>query len=536
MPTLNWIGKDAVLQHHREVPYRLVHCDGELSAGDPDSDNLLVQGDNLEALKSLLPYYGGQVKCVYIDPPYNTGNEGWIYNDNVASPEIKAWLGKVVGREAEDLSRHDKWLCMMYPRLRLLRDFLSEDGVIFASIDDVAVQYLRIMMDSLFKGSNFIAQLIWKSRQNKDNRNVTGVSNDHEYILAYGKGLRGDERNTSQYTNPDKDPRGLWTSGNMVGIATKDARPNLHYDLICPETGINYGCPKMGWRYDPQRMAKMIEEGKVIWPKNPGGRPRSKNFLADLKDRFTGFSSIVGKDIYTRNGTRTIDDIFGVRRFDFPKPFELVRSLIEQVAEPGDLVLDSFAGSGTTGHAVLDLNSKDGGNRRFILVELDESIASDIAAERLRRVIEGYDKAAAPKKSVKGLGGGFRYCRLGEPLFNEFGDIAKSVSFSDLAAHIFFSETGLPIPSKANGESPYLGMHRGRAVYLLFTPLGFGDGTPRKASGDVLTPDALEGLPSPPGEAAVLRIVYAEGCTVSPDRLEAERVAFRQIPYQVESA
>ncbi len=185
MPTLDWIGKKAVVNHHREVPYRLIHCDGDLSAGDPDAGNLLVQGDNLEALKSLLPYYAGKVKCIYIDPPYNTGNEGWIYNDNVASPEIKAWLGKVVGKEAEDLSRHDKWLCMMYPRLRLLREFLREDGVIAISISDVEIGNLKLMMNEVFGEHNYVAEVIVES--NARGQTYKAIARTHEYCLIYSR-------------------------------------------------------------------------------------------------------------------------------------------------------------------------------------------------------------------------------------------------------------------------------------------------------------------------------------------------------------
>ncbi|MTI43448.1 site-specific DNA-methyltransferase [Roseibium hamelinense] len=534
MPVLDWIGKKAVVNHHQDVPYRLIHCDSELSAGDPDSGNLLVQGDNLEALKALLPYYAGKVKCIYIDPPYNTGNEGWVYNDNVNSPEIKAWLGKIVGKEAEDLSRHDKWLCMMYPRLRLLRDFLREDGVIFVSIDDEEIHHIRILMDAIFKEKNFISQLIWKSRQNKDNRNITGVSTDHEYILAYGNRLRGDERNTNQYSNPDNDPRGPWVSGNMVGIATKDARPNLHFDLVNPFTGINYGCPNMGWRYDRKRIAHMIDEGRILWPSSPEGRPRAKNFYADLKEKFTGFSSIVGSEIYTRNGTKVIDEIFGERKFDFPKPYELIQKLVEQVAEPGDIVMDSFSGSGTTGHAVLSLNAQDNGDRKFILVEMDEKIASEITSERLRQIIKGYNRGGDPNKPVEGLGGGFRYCQLGTPLFNEFGDIDAAVSFPDLAAHIFFSETGTPLPKKADGSTPLIGEHKKKLVYLLFSAAE--QGFAREDAGNVLTPDVLAGLPPLPEDFEGSRVIYAEGCTVTADRLKAENIVFKQIPYQIEGS
>lgn len=184
MPTLDWIGKKAVVNHHREVPYRLLHCDKDRSVGDPDAGNLLVQGDNLEALKALLPYYAGKVKCIYIDPPYNTGNEGWVYNDNVNSPELKSWLGAVVGKEAEDLSRHDKWLCMMFPRLRLLREFLRNDGVLFISIDDNELQNLILICDEIFNGRNWVGTIIWK---NATDNNPTNISIEHEYIVCFAK-------------------------------------------------------------------------------------------------------------------------------------------------------------------------------------------------------------------------------------------------------------------------------------------------------------------------------------------------------------
>ena len=225
MPTLEWIGKEKVINHHQEVPFRVLERrysfdeNGQTEA-DNGSENMVIRGDNLEALKALLPRYEGRVKCIYIDPPYNTGNEGWVYNDNVNDPKIKKWLGEVVGKEGE-------------------QKLLAEDGVIFVSIDDIEVTYLRLIMDEIFGKTSFIAQLIWKSRQNKDNRNVTNVSIDHEYVLCYGTKLRGCKRKEEQYKNPDNDPRGPWTSANMVGLATEDARPNLHYDLIDPSTGIN---------------------------------------------------------------------------------------------------------------------------------------------------------------------------------------------------------------------------------------------------------------------------------------------------------
>jgi adenine-specific DNA-methyltransferase len=537
MPTLDWIGKKAVVNHHREVPYRLIHCDGELSTGDPDAGNLLVQGDNLEALKALLPYYAGKVKCIYIDPPYNTGNEGWVYNDNVASPEIKAWLGKVVGKEAEDLSRHDKWLCMLYPRLRLLREFLCEDGAILISIDDDEIDHLLMLMDSVFGRKNRTGVFVWRRRLTSDSRNTSNVSADHEYLVCYGisdrLAFKGQQRDESKYKNPDDDPKGPWMSDNLTGLADANARPNLHYVVRNPETGEEYPPhPQRGWAVAPETMRKLMEERRVLWPKSKTGRPRIKRFLNELGDRMAGYSSLVSAPA-NQAGTRILNDIFGKKVFDFPKPPQYVAEVISQIAnEPDDLILDSFAGSATTGHAVLDLNKQDGGTRKFILVEMDQTIAANITAERLRRVINGYDKGGDAEKPVEGLGGGFRYCRLGTPLFNEFGDIDGGVIFPDLAAHVFFSETGAPLPHKADGSTHFIGTHKDKAVYLLFSPSE--QGVAREASGNVLTPDALASLPPPPNDVECVRIVYAEGCTVSPERLKAEGVVFKQIPYQIE--
>lgn len=519
MPTLDWIGKKAVVNHHREVPYRLLHCDKDKSVGDPDAGNLLVQGDNLEALKALLPYYAGKVKCIYIDPPYNTGEQSWVYNDNVNSLEIQAWLGRTVGKELEDLSRHDKWLCMMYPRLRLLKEFLDQDGVIFVSIDDEEVVGLRILLSEIFGKSRFIGQFVWKSRQNKDNRNITGASIDHEYILAFGGAIRGDDRKEEQFRNPDNDPRGPWTSGNMVGIATKDARPNLHYDLVDQETTINYGCPHMGWRFDRKRMTQMIHEGRILWPPEQSGRPRQKVFLNEFKNQFTGFSSIVGDGLFTRDGTKEIDEIFGHRAFPFAKPSEIIRQLILQGCPDDGIILDSFAGSGTTGHAILAQNNADEKERKFILVEMDDVIAPDITARRLGHI-------------VSKLGSGFRYCTLGEPLFDAYGNVNPAVTFPDLAAHVFFCETGSPIPQRANADNPLIGAFQTRAIYLLHDPESLG--VANAAAGNVLSLAVLDALPSPCDGFAGTRVVYAEGCTVPEGRLAELGVTFKQIPYQIE--
>ncbi len=406
MPFLQFKGKTAVETYHHRLPHHLLEPVPERSVLPPDAaptleGNLIIEGDNLLALKSLLPTHAGRIKCVYIDPPYNTGNEGWVYNDNLTQPQFKEWIGQTVGKEGEDAARHDKWCCMMYPRLQLLNELLHDDGIVFVSIDDNEVHYLRSLMNEIFDEENFIVDFVWESRLNKDNRNVTGVSIAHEYIVCYGKKVRGGQRDASQYSNPDDDPRGPWSSANMVGLLPQELRPNCHYDITDPQTGIVYTKPNMGWRYDSTTMARLIDEKRILWPAEPSGRPRRKSFLNELGAKFTGFSSIVGSDVYTKDGTQEVEQIFGRRVFDYPKPSALIKELIEQGTEDDSIVLDSFAGSGTTAQAVLELNREDGGNRKFILVQQPYepkkqdsgeqiNITETITAERVRRVMQGY--------------------------------------------------------------------------------------------------------------------------------------------------
>ena len=530
MPNLDWIGKRAVVNHHREVEYRLIHCDRDRSVGNPDAGNLLVQGDNLEVLKALIPYYGGKAKCIYIDPPYNTGNEGWVYNDNVSSPEIRSWLGRVTGREDEDLSRHDKWLCMMYPRLRLLREFLAPDGFILVSIDDVELARLRLLMDEIFTPSAFVSCFVWKSRKFLDSRSVTNVSNDHEYILAYrggeGATFRGLERDESKFANPDDDPRGPWMSRSILGLANARQRPNLHYPVADPATGTEYEPPAdTGWRYGRERMSQLVAEGCIIFPRRPNGRPREKKFKGDLLRRFMAMPSVIS-DLHTSDGTDEIRAIFGDQAFDFPKPSALIERLIEQAADGPCLVLDAFAGSGTSGHAALKLSAA-GTDTRFILVEMDEAIADGITRERLRRAVEGYERIRkdGTTERVEGLGGGFRYCRLGEPLFDAAGNVNPEVTFADLAAHVFFSETGSPLPARVDGSTPLIGSFRERSVYLLHPARAGDDG--------ILTAARLDDLFQGDVTSAE-RVVYGEGCSVPDERLRERGVVFKQIPYQLE--
>ena len=343
------------------------------------TQNLYIEGDNLEVLKLLQTAYYRKVKMIYIDPPYNTGND-FVYADDFADPmaRYKEVTQQTTKSNPETMGRyHTNWLNMMYPRLRLAANLLRDDGVIFISIDDVEVDNLKKLCNEVFGEENFVAQFVWQSRQNKDNRNITGVSIDHEYIVCYTKQFghrvfRGTDRKTEQYKNPDNDPRGPWTSANMVGLATADARPNLHYDLINPADGRNYGCPAKGWRYDRNTMNRLIQEGRIIWPDNPDGRPRKKSFLNELSDNLPGFSSVFSNGVYTNTATKEIGGLFGRYLFDFPKPIEIIKQLISQVSDEDDIILDFFSGSATTAHAVMQLNAENGGNRRFILVQLPE--------------------------------------------------------------------------------------------------------------------------------------------------------------------
>ncbi len=526
MPTLNWIGKEAVVEHHRHVPTRLLGCDRELSVGDPQAENLLVEGDNLEALSALLPRYRGQVKCIYIDPPYNTGNESWVYNDNVNDPRIRKWLGDVVGKEAEDLCRHDKWLCMMYPRLALLREFLCKDGAIFVSIDDTECHNLRIIMDEVFGPANWICTLIWKRRQTPDSRNLNGVSADHEYVLCYSRSenvrFRGQAKDLTKYSNPDDDPNGPWMSDNLTGLANATERPNLHYPVTNPLTGHEYPPhSSRGWIYGPDRMAELIAQGRILWPKSTTGRPRLKRYLSDMKSETTGFSTLLDAPANVV-GTKELGKLLGTKVFAFPKPPGLIRQLIYQVTEEDSLILDSFIGSGTTAHAVLSLNNDDGGSRRFLGVEIDGEICEAVTALRLRRAVEGYG-------SVEPLGSGFRYCRLGRTLLDANGNINGAVPFADLARYVYLLATGVPAPKQPRKDCPLLGVHHGQAIYLLYNGV-LGDRRP--AGGNVLTRAVLAHLPPHP-EGRGPRVVYGEACRLGEATLRREEVTFRQIPYSL---
>ena len=538
MPTLEWTGKKAVLNHHRQVPYHLLRCDERLSVGDPDSGNLLVQGDNLLALKALLPYYAGLVKCIYIDPPYNTGNENWVYNDAVNSPEMRSWLGRVVGGEAEDLSRHSKWLCMMYPRLSLLKRFLSADGAIFISIDDNELANLKLVSDEVFGPRSCVAILTWYKRVSPAN-DAKYFSSDHEYVVVYAKNkdqwhphrLPRSTEQLKNYKNPDNDPRGPWNSATYTCNKNDEERPNLYHGITNPNTGEVIWPKKTAvWKYDAAAHEEHVRQELVWWGKDGKAKmPRVKLFLDGVRD-VVPRSVLSYADCGSTQEARTeLLQIIEEVPFTTPKPVRLIKRILQIAANKDSLVLDSFAGSGTTGHAVLALNQADGGTRRFITVEMDANICRKITAQRISRAVQGYTRKNGNGESVQvpPLGGGFRFCTLGSPLFDEQGNIAGEVKFDDLAAHVYFAETGQPLPRRKNGKrSPLLGVCNGVAVYLLYNGI-LGD--KRVNGGNVLTGPALASLPAHDGP----KVIYGEGNRMGRDRLKREGIAFRQIPYEI---
>ncbi len=542
MPTLNWIGKEAVVKHHKEVPFRLLEPVPELSCGEHhgrDSGNLIVQGDNLHALKSLLPRYAGQVKCIYIDPPYNTGNEGWVYNDNVNSPEIRKWLGEVVGKEGETLDRHDRWLCMMYPRLVLLKQFLREDGAIFVSIDDNEVGNLRLLMDEVFGARNFITALIWR-KVDSPNDNKVPLTPDHEYVLAYARNK--DQLKLAQMSAPGiveaygrtdengKRYRDRLLKKNGRNSLRRD-RPTMYFALTAPDGTEVYPTHDNGeeacWAMGKDGVARHQAAGTLIWKQRqrqgvPVWEPYSREFAPDDPKR--PYPSIWSDLPTMRQAKAFLRDVFNTTDlFDTPKPAELIERILQLIDDPDALVLDSFSGSGTTGHAVLKQNAEDGGNRRFILVEMDEGIARNVTRERVNRVSQGYTSAKG--QAVEGLGGGFQFCRLSaDPLFDACGQIRDDVSFAQLAEFVWFAETGTGYTGQA--DSPLLGVHEGRAIYLLYNGILKDKSV---VGGNVLTGPVLDVLPRFAGP----KVIYAAANRLG-TRTAREGITFKQTPYALE--
>jgi adenine-specific DNA-methyltransferase len=396
--------------------------------------NIFIEGDNLEVLKLLQKSYAGKVKLIYIDPPYNTGND-FIYPDDFHDSirnyqELTGQIdneGRRTSSNTEAGGRfHTQWLNMMYPRLKLARTLLRQDGFIMISIDDHELSNLRRLCDEVFGEESFLIQFVWRRRSMADSRNEDRASSDHEYVVCYkmpDARLKGEPIDTDKYSNPDNDPRGPWFSADLTGIANASERPNLHYDLVNPATGLSYPpSPTRGWSCARDTMARMIEEKRILWPNRPDGRPRHKKFLQEITRHETGLSSWLDMVGQTSEGTQLIQSLFGEKIFPFSKPVSLLKKLVEQaVPDEGGLVLDFFAGSGTTAHAVLEQNSVDNISRRFILVQLPEATGREdfecitaITKERVRRV----GKRLREELLCDGVDLGFRVLKLASSNIN----------------------------------------------------------------------------------------------------------------------
>ena len=474
MPTLDFKGKQHIYAHHLTVPYRPLVADAERSLNPAEADdNLIIHGDNLHALKALLPRYAGKVKCIYIDPPYNTGNEGWVYNDNSNSPLMKEWVKQNSPVDGEDLERHDKWLCMMWPRLHLLKELLSDDGVIFVSIDDNEQHHLRMMMDEIFGTGNFVANIIWHHR--KSSQNDIDVSLSHNHILCYALdrpsfSFNAGDVDESKFSNPDNDPRGLWVSDPMDAPAIRE---NLKYEITNPNTGTVYLPPEgRHWRFTAERFAEAVNDNRIVFGRSGNAGPQYKRFLSEARERGTNIFTIWSDVGTATDATRELQQMFGRgQSFPTPKPTDLITKITRIAADENAIILDSFAGSGTTAHAVLALNKEDGGNRKFILVEC-EDYADTITAERVRRVIKGVPNAR-DKSLQEGLGGSFTYCTLGEPIDVEGMLTGENLpEYPALAAYLLHTASGLSASGglEAQNEDGLFYSSGDTDYYLLYRP------------------------------------------------------------------
>ena len=527
MPTLEWIGKSKVINHHQDVPFRVLERKYSFDKNgqhdeDNGSENMIIRGDNLEALKALLPRYEGRVKCIYIDPPYNTGNEGWVYNDNVNDPKIKKWLGEVVGKEGEDLTRHDKWLCMMYPRLKLLQKLLADDGVIFISIDEIEHRYLELVMDEIFGSANRIDTFVWQNNYGGGAKS-NYVVHLHEYVLCFAKNistvgkieLPPDDNILKYYKYKDEkfDTRGPYRL-QPLATTSMDDRPNLRYPLFYEGHEV---WPAKQWFWSKERALEAQANDELVFSeKNGKWTVNYKQYLngADGTQRKSKPYSII-TGIYTQAGTKAIKEIMGSgKAFDFPKPPELIMYFIQMITGEDDIVLDSFAGSGTTAHAVLNMNKADGGHRKFILVEMMD-YADSITAERVKRVIKGYGEG---KNAVEGTGGNFSFYDLGEPLL--VGDcLNEAVAPEKIREYIWFMETKQPYSPPSGGNPYYLGKHNSTGYYFYYEPQRV----------TVLDYTFLATIT----EKTSGTIIYADRCSITEDKLAQMGIVFKKIPRDI---
>ncbi|HAD76641.1 MAG TPA: type III restriction endonuclease subunit M [Dialister sp.] len=553
MPTLEWIGKSKVINHHQDVPFRVLERkysfdeNGQHEA-DNGSENMIIRGDNLEALKALLPRYEGRVKCIYIDPPYNTAkssekNKAWVYSDNVDDPRIKRWLNETVGDEGEDLTRHDKWLCMMYPRLKLLYKLLAQDGIIFISIDDNESHNLRFICDEIFGRKSFIAQIVWRSDGNFDNQ--AKIKNCHEYIICYIKNpdlvglpngidpnvtegskiFRSEVRNTLVKNGPKNPmskvllPKGFPCTVDELVIEKRNNAFPYYYQKAIISKGVlqNDVEVESGWS-SKNILINFINNGfqPVLDTKGQSTVFEiTKTGAIEMVKKRTSIShvlSVISNLGSTQNMSSELATM-GIK-FDFPKPTALIQYLLGFYCEEDSIVLDSFAGSGTTAHAVLNMNKADGGNRQFIIVEMMD-YAEDITAKRAKCVIKGYGEG---KNAVEGTGGNFSFYDLGEPLL--MGDcLNEAVAPEKIREYIWFMETKQPYAPPSGGNPYYLGKHNSTGYYFYYEPQRV----------TVLDYAFLSTIT----EKADGTVIYADRCAISEDKLAKMGVTFKKIPRDI---
>ena len=542
MPTLDFKGKSVIYSHHLGVPFLDLKIDEKKSLPPKDKkgkkqkpsldDNLIIHGDNLHALKALLPRYAGKIKCIYIDPPYNTGNEGWQYNDNVKSPMIKEWLSKKVG--LDDLERHDKWLCMMWPRLQLLKELLSDDGVIFVSIDDNEANNLRLVMNEIFGDENFITNFIWNKKSGRQN-DAKFVSVNHEYILSYAKNiglceiysLERTEENNQEFKNLDNDPRGDWIHRPLHAKSGNSPR----YIMTFPN-GIKWQAPNGTYpRHSKEKLLEMYKENRIWFGTTGGNVPRRKKFKSEVKEGIISNSLLMAAEVgNTQKATQSYQEIMKNINFDNPKPITLIEYLTKLVSEKNTIILDSFAGSGTTAHAVLDLNKEDGGNRKFILVECEE-YADKITAERTRRVIKGVSKAK-DENLKNGLGGSFTYCTLGSEISEENLLKGKSLpSYEALSKYVFYTATGKTLRKFTPNDKFYITKLSGdTAFFVIYEPnkkfLASNDSALSLERKEIIQKIMKQ-------KKCSKAIVFASACFYSLKELSQERITFCQLPFAI---
>ena len=540
MPTLHWIGKDKIINHHQEVPYKVLdHKYGfsplKPKGGISDCGNMIINGDNLEALKSLLPKYEGKVNCIYIDPPYNTGNESWVYNDNVNSPKIKKWLGKVVGKESEDLTRHDKWLCMMYPRLKLLHKLLGSNGVIFVSIDENELYNLQIMMDEIFGKRNFVGQYNWFKSATPPNLSFK-IKKNLEYILCYSKksnsdkftGIKKESTSDDPFTKPQNSYKDLCFPIGTInlklenqiiekGIYGTSKFPNELLDDLIIKNGVNENVVRFRNRFiwvQDKLDEEILNNTKInINSKSLVLSYKKENYNNEVPP------NLIDEQVHvetTENAGRELLKIFGDKVFDYPKPHSLIEYLINFLCDKNSIILDSFAGSGTTAHAVLNLNKQDGGNRKFILIEM-EDYAETITAERVKRVINGYaDK--------EGTGGSFDYYTLGEPLFDENNNLNETVGIEKIREYVWFTETRCsyspPLEGCPQDGVVFLGIYNDTGYYFIYEK-------------DNLTTLDYESLAQYVQQKAERYIIYADNCLLPETFMREKSIEFKKIPRDI---